>query len=156
MIYFPPEYKNLAQKIRENYIEHHHGEVDLVSETDQNDIEYARKEKYDEAIFIENIDSVVIMTSNRVTRIDVKFRMYVILEDKTITGIKGISKPMNGGYERNLVATVFCYKTIIWKEEQYQMARRYHESKGLSEFTAKTIVSDEEQWKKFLHTAGHM
>ncbi len=35
------------------------------------------------------------------------------------------------------------------------MARRYHEIKGLAEFTAKTIVSDEEQWKKFLHTAGH-
>ena len=33
LIYFPPEYKNLALKIRENYIEHHHGEVDLVSET---------------------------------------------------------------------------------------------------------------------------
>ena len=32
------------------------------------------------------------------------------------------------------------------------MARRYHEIKGLAEFTAKTIVSDEEQWKKFLHT----
>ena len=63
---------------------------------------------------------------------------------------------MNGGYERNLVATVFCYKTIMSKEEQYQMARRYHEIKGLAEFTAKTIVSDEEQWKKFLHTAGHM
>ena len=25
--------------------------------------------------------------------------------------------PMNGGYESNLVATVFCYKTIIRKEE---------------------------------------
>ena len=36
------------------------------------------------------------------------------------------------------------------------MARRYHEIKGLAEFTAKTIVSDEEQWKKFLHTAGHI
>ena len=36
------------------------------------------------------------------------------------------------------------------------MARRYHEIKGLAEYTAKTIVSDEEQWKKFLHTAGHM
>ena len=36
------------------------------------------------------------------------------------------------------------------------MARRYHEIKGLAEFTAKTIVADEEQWKKFLHTAGHM
>ena len=36
------------------------------------------------------------------------------------------------------------------------MARRYYEIKGLAEYTAKTIVSDEEQWKKFLHTAGHM
>ena len=60
LIYFPTEYRDLALKIRENYIEHHHGEVDLVSETDQNDIEYAREEKYDEAIFIENNDSVVI------------------------------------------------------------------------------------------------
>ena len=36
------------------------------------------------------------------------------------------------------------------------MARRYHEIKGLAEFTAKMIVSSEEDWKKFLHTAGHM
>jgi len=36
------------------------------------------------------------------------------------------------------------------------MARRYQEIKGLAEFTAKTIVSSEEDWKKFLHTEGHM
>ena len=36
------------------------------------------------------------------------------------------------------------------------MARRYHEIKGLAEYTDKTIVSDKDQWKKFLHTAGHM
>ena len=59
LIYFPPEYRDLALKIRENYIEHHHGEVDLVSETDQNDIKYARKNKYDEAIFIEDGNTVV-------------------------------------------------------------------------------------------------
>ena len=41
LIYFPPEYRDLAHKIRENYIEHHHGEVDLVSETYQIGIEYA-------------------------------------------------------------------------------------------------------------------
>ncbi len=35
------------------------------------------------------------------------------------------------------------------------MARRYHEIKGLAEFTAKTIVSSEEDWKRFLYTAGH-
>ena len=51
LIYFPPEYRDLELKIRENYIEHHHGEVNLVSETDQNDIKYARKNKYDEAPF---------------------------------------------------------------------------------------------------------
>ncbi len=59
LIYFPPEYRDLALKIRENYIEHHHGEVDLVSETDQNDIKYARKNKFDEAIFIEDGNTVV-------------------------------------------------------------------------------------------------
>ena len=36
------------------------------------------------------------------------------------------------------------------------MARRYHEIKGLAEFTSKTLVSDEQEWKKFLHTAGNM
>lgn len=36
------------------------------------------------------------------------------------------------------------------------MARRYHEIKGLAEFTAKMIVSSEEDWKRFLHTVGHM
>ena len=36
------------------------------------------------------------------------------------------------------------------------MARRYNEIKGLAEFTARIIVSSEEDWKKFLHTAGHM
>ena len=36
------------------------------------------------------------------------------------------------------------------------MARRYNEIKGLAEFTARMIVSSEEDWKKFLHTAGHM
>ena len=60
LIYFPPENRNLALKIRENYIEHYHGEVDLISETDQNDIEYAKGEKYDEAIFIEDSNMVVI------------------------------------------------------------------------------------------------
>jgi len=35
------------------------------------------------------------------------------------------------------------------------MARRYHEIKGLAEFTTKMIMSSEEDRKKFLHTAGH-
>ena len=60
LIYFLPEYINLAQKLKENYIEHQHGEVDLISETEQDDIEYAREKKYDEAIFIEESNTVVI------------------------------------------------------------------------------------------------
>ena len=60
LIYFPPEYRDLAIKIRENYIEHHHGDVDLISETDQRDVKYAREKKYDEAIFIESTDTVII------------------------------------------------------------------------------------------------
>ena len=60
LIFFPPDYRDLAQKLRENYIAHDHGEVDLISETDQDDVEYARKENYDEAIFIEDSASVVI------------------------------------------------------------------------------------------------
>ena len=60
LIFFTPAYRDLALKIRENYIEHHHGEVDLISEADQNDIEYARKNKYADAIFIEDGNTVVI------------------------------------------------------------------------------------------------
>ncbi len=40
--------------------EYHHGEVDLISETDQDDIAYAREKKYDEAIFIEDSNTVII------------------------------------------------------------------------------------------------
>ena len=36
------------------------------------------------------------------------------------------------------------------------MARRYHEIKGLAEYTAKTIISDPQEWQKFLETAGRM
>ena len=33
------------------------------------------------------------------------------------------------------------------------MARHYHEIKGLAEFTARMILSSEEDWKKFLQTS---
>lgn len=36
------------------------------------------------------------------------------------------------------------------------MARKYHEIRGQAEFTAQAIVSSEQEWKKFLHTAGYM
>lgn len=60
LIYFPSEYRDLALKIKDNYIEHHHGEVNLISIAEQDDIEYAREKKYDEAIFIENNEAVII------------------------------------------------------------------------------------------------
>ena len=34
--------------------------------------------------------------------------------------------------------------------------RRYHEIRGLAEHTAKTIVSDGQEWKRFLITAGNI
>ena len=38
LIYYKPEYIDLAKRIRDNYIEHSH-EVDIISETKQDDIE---------------------------------------------------------------------------------------------------------------------
>ena len=60
LIYYMPEYIDVAEKLRENYLVHHHDVVDIISETEQDDIEYARKMKYDEAIFIEDKDTVII------------------------------------------------------------------------------------------------
>ena len=60
LIYYMPEYCEVAEIIRDNYIAHDHKEVDIISETDQDDIAYAREQQYDEAIFIEDSNTVVI------------------------------------------------------------------------------------------------
>ena len=60
LIYYKPEYSDLARNLRENYLAHDHEKVDIISEEEQDDIKYARKMKYDEAIFIEDIDNVII------------------------------------------------------------------------------------------------
>lgn len=60
LIFYKPEYSDLARDLRENYLAHDHKKVDIISEEEQDDIEYARKMKYDEAIFIEDIDNVII------------------------------------------------------------------------------------------------
>lgn len=60
LIYYMPEYCEVAEIIRDNYIAHDHKEVDIISETDQDDIAYAREQHYDEAIFIEDLNTVVI------------------------------------------------------------------------------------------------
>ena len=36
------------------------------------------------------------------------------------------------------------------------MARKYHEIKGLAEFTAKRIVDSDREWMKFLDSAAQM
>ena len=55
-----PEYCEVAVKLRDNYIEHKQKEVDIISETEQDDIAYAREKQYDEAIFIEDSNTVII------------------------------------------------------------------------------------------------
>lgn len=60
LIFYKPEYSDLARDLRENYLAHDHEKVDIISEEEQDDIKYARKMNYDEAIFIEDIDNVIV------------------------------------------------------------------------------------------------
>lgn len=60
LIYYKPEFVDPARKLRENYIAHRHEIADIISEEEQNDIAYARKMLYDEAIFIEDSETVII------------------------------------------------------------------------------------------------
>ena len=60
VIFYKPEYAELAIKLRDNYRAHDHGEADIVSEEEHDDIEYAEIMHYDEAIFIEDRDIVAI------------------------------------------------------------------------------------------------
>ena len=53
------EYIDEAKRLRDNYIAHLN-ETDIICENEQDDIEYARKNHYDEAIFIEDENTVVI------------------------------------------------------------------------------------------------
>ena len=59
LIYYKPEYIDLAEKLRDNYIAHQK-RADILSEDEQDDIEYAREKQYDEAIFIEDSNTVTI------------------------------------------------------------------------------------------------
>lgn len=51
LIYYKPEYIDLAKKLQENYSSHQK-DTDIISEEEQDDVEYARENQYDEAIFI--------------------------------------------------------------------------------------------------------
>ena len=59
LIYYKPEYIDLAEKLRDNYIAYQK-RADILSEDEQDDIEYAREKLYDEAIFIEDSNTVII------------------------------------------------------------------------------------------------
>ncbi|MBQ6735801.1 MAG: hypothetical protein IJR00_12950 [Lachnospiraceae bacterium] len=58
LIFYKPEYTDLAIKLRDNYRAHDHEKVDIVSVEEHDDIEYAEKMQYDEAVFIEDRDGV--------------------------------------------------------------------------------------------------
>ena len=60
LIYYRPEYVDLAIKLRDNYRKHDHEKADIVSEEEHDDIEYAEKMQYDEAVFIEEDNTVTI------------------------------------------------------------------------------------------------
>ncbi|MBR2727510.1 MAG: hypothetical protein IKD71_06435 [Solobacterium sp.] len=60
LIFYKPEYVDLAIKLRDNYHAHDHEEADIVSIEEHDDIEYAEKMQYDEAVFIEDSDTVTV------------------------------------------------------------------------------------------------
>ena len=60
LIFYNPEYINLAIKLRDNYRAHDHEKVDIVSVEEHDDIEYAEKMQYDEAVFIEDSETVTV------------------------------------------------------------------------------------------------
>jgi len=60
LIFYKPEYADLASKLRDNYRAHDHGETDIVSEEEHDDIEYSEKMHYDEAVFMEDRDTVTV------------------------------------------------------------------------------------------------
>ena len=60
IVYYKPEYKDIALKLQDSYQEAGRGVVDIISEEEQDDVEYARVMQYDEAIFIEEPNTVII------------------------------------------------------------------------------------------------
>ncbi len=57
LIIYKPEYVDPAMKLRDNYRAHGHT-ADIVSAEEHDDITYAEKMQYDEAVFIEDSDTV--------------------------------------------------------------------------------------------------
>ena len=78
LIFYKPEYTDLAIKLRDNYRAHDHEKVDIVSVEEHDDIEYAEKMQYDEAVFIEDRDGVTfhVIESGYTNRIPVSDAFY--------------------------------------------------------------------------------
>ena len=85
LIFYKPEYADLAIKLRDNYRAHDHAEADIVSEEEHDDIEYAEKMHYDEAVFIEDSDTVTMK------------RVSFCIETALKKCIKRISRRINAG-----------------------------------------------------------
>ena len=60
LIFYKPEYVDLAVKLRDHYRAHGHEKANIISEEEQDDVEYAREMQYDEALFIEDRDTVTV------------------------------------------------------------------------------------------------
>ena len=59
LIYYKPKQIDLAIKLQDNYIAHKK-ETDIISAEEYDDIEYAIENQYDEAVLIEDSETVVI------------------------------------------------------------------------------------------------
>ena len=59
LIYYKPKQIDLAIKLQDNYISHKK-ETDIISAEEHDDIEYAIESQYDEAVLIEDSETVVI------------------------------------------------------------------------------------------------
>ena len=59
LIYYKPGQSELAKKLQDNYIAHQK-DTDIICAEEQDDIENARENHYDEAVFIEDAETVVI------------------------------------------------------------------------------------------------
>ena len=59
LIYYRTGQIDLAKKLQDNYIAHQ-TETDIISAEEHDDIEYAIENQYDEAVFTEDSETVVI------------------------------------------------------------------------------------------------
>ena len=55
LFFYKHEYADMAIKLRDNYRAHDHAAADIVSIEEHDDIGYAEKMQYDEAVFIEDM-----------------------------------------------------------------------------------------------------